>query len=174
MTTKSFLCYLNEAQSRLPVFTLVDFDPDGLNIYRCYRYGSRGLKAFSQPCTNMQWLGIKSFHLLQFHNMSCELSNEMNPSDSQSHGSSQTPRPSIASTNCRDPISPLTNRDRKHALATLQRHSATSGMSLDASELRHELQVMLMMGVKSEIQWLDDGGVMTDWLDNQVGATLSK
>lgn len=39
-------------------------------------------------------------------------------------------------------------------------------------ELQRELQVMLMMGIKAEIQWLDEAGNLTEWLDAKLGRML--
>jgi hypothetical protein len=40
--------------------------------------------------------------------------------------------------------------------------------------MRRELQVMLMMGVKTEIQSLDNSGSISAWVDHELGASLSQ
>lgn len=42
----------------------------------------------------------------------------------------------------------------------------------EAALMRLELQRMLFIGVKSEIQWLDDAGDITKWLDNKLAQKL--
>lgn len=74
----------------------------------------------------------------------------------------------IASTECRDPMNGLTTRDRKVAVtvvATLSDHAATDQA---AADLKSEAQRMLMLGVKCEIQWLDESGNLLSWLDREL------
>jgi meiotic recombination protein SPO11 len=42
----------------------------------------------------------------------------------------------------------------------------------DAIELQRELRVILMMSIKAEIQWLDEAGNLTEWLDVKLGQML--
>lgn len=76
----------------------------------------------------------------------------------------------ISSTACREPISQLSLRDRKIALSTLRKVSDSQD---DLGEVKRELQVMLMVGIKVEMQWLDESGDMSGWLDEHVGRALS-
>jgi meiotic recombination protein SPO11 len=43
----------------------------------------------------------------------------------------------------------------------------------DVAELKLELQIMMVMGVKTEIQWLDEAGNLCEWLDERIGSMLS-
>lgn len=163
--TRSFLDLLHENIPWLPILILVDFDPDGLNIFRCYRYGSDSItqRAVSSN-TGIRWLGINSSQIL-------ELAAAGDEPIASSQSSTQS-RGAISATDCREPISQLSARDRKAAIGTLGRLLDTSD-DQDVLELRRELQVMLMMGVKAEIQWLDEAGSITEWLDWKIGEILS-
>lgn len=150
---------------------LVDCDPDGLNIFRCYRYGSGTSPSIYNA--GVQWLGIKTRHVLELGKAAPILQFPMIKSaqDSQSSHSSNT-RTAISSTACRDPISQLSTRDRKLAVGTIERLEALVTEDEQAAELKRELKTMLILGVKTEIQWLDDSGSIVEWLDHEIGAVL--
>lgn len=40
-------------------------------------------------------------------------------------------------------------------------------------DCRRELQVMLFLGIKAEIQGVDNGGDLTEWLDDAIGRHFS-
>lgn len=176
LITRSFLQLVNEINPQLPIFVLVDFDPDGLNIFRCYRYGSGtvGQRAVSNN-EGIRWLGIKTSHILELaatvYNPPTGVDELINSSQSSTQSSSS--RVSMSSTACREPISHLSARDRKVAVGTLTKLSDADSDDDEAVELRREFQVMLMMGVKAEIQWLDESGSITDWLDDKIGGAMS-
>ncbi|PHH80676.1 hypothetical protein CDD80_356 [Ophiocordyceps camponoti-rufipedis] len=133
---------------------LTDLDPDGLNIVRCYRFGADSLANDTTTHNNgIHWLGIKTHHVQA----------AASTTQSQQH------RTSISSTTCRDPVSLLSARDRKLARHTLARIAARCPEAdTIAEQLRLQTQTMLMMNVKAEMQWLDDAGDLTDWLDEQL------
>jgi meiotic recombination protein SPO11 len=59
----------------------------------------------------------------------------------------------------------LTVRDRKIAIKMLERGVAEEYMN---EEWRRELQVMLMLNVKAEIQILGNGDSLGEWLDKKL------
>ncbi|KAM4066577.1 type IIB DNA topoisomerase domain-containing protein [Hirsutella rhossiliensis] len=156
LTTRSFLQLIHGQHAELPILVLTDFDPDGLNIFRCYRFGSDGA-AHESAAQNrgLRWLGVKARHLQEF---------PLAP-----HAS----RASISSTSCRDPISQLTARDRKLATRTLLNLSTLCTDDPELERLQRELRRMLMMGIKAEIQWLDNAGNLGGWLDDNIGPMFS-
>lgn len=164
---------------QLPILVLVDFDPDGLNIFRCYRYSLCSSPSGGVDATNAgaSWMGVKSSHLCQL--TAQQDGSETCPAELASRHarhlsrSGVTARRPISSTDSRDPVAYLSSRDRKSAVDTLAKLSSLSPQDNEASELNRELQVMLMMSVKAEIQWLDDAGDLSSWLDKAIGATLS-
>ncbi|KAL7915334.1 DNA topoisomerase IV, alpha subunit [Trichoderma velutinum] len=174
MLTCSFVQLIRFNCPQIPIFALADYDPDGLNILRHYRLKSEIVSEdFTAPA--IRWLGIKSQDLLDRESyfdmlMIPSLGNLQLP-DSQSSKESTGSKTSISSTECREPISALSIRDRKVAVGILEK-LVDSGDDPAAVELRRELQVLLMMGIKAEIQWLDEAGNLTEWLDNKIGQML--
>lgn len=118
-----------------PIFALVDFDPDGIAIMSTYKYGSRNM---SHENANLNVPGIRWLGL-----RSRDLFDHLNASEGKG-------------------LLPLSNRDRKMAKKTLER--PILGESGRESEWRRELQIMLMIGFKAEMEILGDreGGV-TRW-----------
>ena len=179
LITRSFLHLAHADFPQLPIFVLVDYDPDGLNIFRCYRYApGRSAVPSSAENAGMHWLGIKSSNLLNFETVSRRTQSPVQEEMRRYHhdtqtGSGRTSNGSIASTACREPVSQLTARDRKSAISTLSKVSKVSPQDNEAAELQRELQVMLIMGVKAEIQWLDDSGDIVEWLDQTLAAAIS-
>ncbi|KAK4082872.1 uncharacterized protein Triagg1_1762 [Trichoderma aggressivum f. europaeum] len=158
----------------IPIFVLADFDPDGLNILRHCRLKSEIVsQGFTAPA--IRWLGIKSQDLLEHESRLAMLRipspDNLQLPDSQSSKESSGSKASISSTECREPISPLSTRDRNVAVGILKK-VVESGDEPAALELRRELQVMLMMGIKAEIQWLDEAGNLTEWLDIKIEQML--
>ncbi|KAF5021761.1 hypothetical protein F66182_6211 [Fusarium sp. NRRL 66182] len=161
LTTRSFLNFVHTKYPQLPIMALVDYDPDGVKILRCYRYGSDRLSHEADlDAQALQWLGIKSTHLLQ------DITRVV-PVNSQS---SQT---SITSTSCRDPVSYLNIKERIVAASVLKKISSSSSDDADLMEMRRELQLMMALGVKAEIEWLDESGDLCSWLDSEIGETLA-
>lgn len=66
-------------------------------------------------------------------------------------------------------LTPLTLRDRKAAVSLLSRIKDNDGGN-DADDMDEiqELQVMLMLNLKAEIQAVDNLGDMTEWLDRRL------
>jgi meiotic recombination protein SPO11 len=175
--TRSFLNMIHTLQPAMPAYALVDFDPDGINIFRCYKWGSAALeheKALTLP--SLRWLGVKSNDLRNSPGQG-KITTEL------SHGSSHrepTPAPQGA-THSAWPcswLSSLTQRDQKLAvklLGDLTRDEA-SGVhgAEDISEAREELQMMLMMNFKAEMQSMNDGGSIAAYLERKLVEVVYK
>ncbi|KAH0533284.1 hypothetical protein TsFJ059_001871 [Trichoderma semiorbis] len=170
MLTCSFVQLIRFNCPHIPIFVLADYDPDGLNILRHYRLKSEIVsQGFTAPA--IRWLGIKSEDLLERESRLDMLripSDNLQLPDSQSSRENTGSKTSISSTECREPISALSTRDRNVAVGILKK-LVDSGDDSAAVELGRELQVMLMMGIKAEIQWLDEAGNLTEWLDTKIG-----
>ncbi|KAL6897622.1 Spo11/DNA topoisomerase VI subunit A [Trichoderma evansii] len=175
--TCSFLQLIRFNCPQIPVFALVDYDPDGLNIFRCYRFRSdSSIQETDVTAPGIRWLGIKSQDLVEYEiylNSSIRHSsiNQQLP-NSQSSEESSSSKTSISSTECREPVSFLSTRDRKVAVGILEKLLDVID-DVEVIEVQRELQVMLMMGIKAEIQWLDEAGNLADWLDFKLGQLLS-
>lgn len=66
----------------------------------------------------------------------------------------------------------LSKRDRKVAVGILKRLEHSDSEDEQAQELMRELRIMLMLGAKAEIQWLDEAGSLTEWLDREMSVFL--
>ncbi|KAF4447350.1 hypothetical protein F53441_9114 [Fusarium austroafricanum] len=164
LTTRSFLNFVHEWHPHLPILGLLDYDPDGVKILRCYRYGSDRLSHEADLGTQaLQWLGIKSTHLLRDY---------ANAFPASSGPPSQSYQVSITSTLCRDPITYLNVRERSVAISTLKKIANSLPDEIEVSEMRRELQLMIALGVKAEIEWLDESGDLCSWLDGEIGEAL--
>ncbi|CEF88313.1 unnamed protein product [Fusarium graminearum] len=162
LTTRSFLNLVSTRYPQLPILGLFDFDPDGVKIMRCYRYGSDRLSHEADLGTEtLQWLGIKSTHLFRDY-----------AGDSATITPSQSSPSSITSTSCRNPVSYMSARERTAAISTLKKVVHPSHLGTEVSETKHELQLMLVLGVKAEIEWLDESGDLFSWLDDEIGEAL--
>ncbi|KAI9149479.1 Meiotic recombination protein rec12 [Paramyrothecium foliicola] len=175
MVTLSFLRLLQHTHPQLPMYGLVDFDPDGVNIFRCYRYGSEAYGVGSDDL-HIHRLGIKASHVTQMKPTDLYVPSQLNEEErsSQSSTRSTTSRAPASSTTSRDPYSQLTCRDRKLAAATLERLSTRPALDHEVDALKDELQTILMLGMKVEIEWVDEAGSITDWLDFELETNLSR
>jgi meiotic recombination protein SPO11 len=164
--TRSFLRTIHEADRILPFYALVDWDPDGVAIFLTYKHGSAALahENHALRVPSMECLGVKSEDLLggewkvdeHSGEVGRELGGVIRPKDTESGG-----RSSIE-------LVTLTTRDRSKAVSTLKR-AAEGGDVGEASWVR-ELQVMLMLGFKAELQALDTGNDrLQTWLEQKLG-----
>lgn len=174
------------------MYVLTDYDPDGLSIAAVYATSSRALAHEGQRLMlpRLRWIGARSGDVVTFMS-----SNQM---DNNAGGSDHTlqPVPNVLDTsvhssseNREDAVETqasssesafpdhsllrLNQRNRQRARAMLARSLTSS----DAGDVwaewetwRRELQVMLMLNVKAEMQILeqrDDG--LRGWLDGKLG-----
>ncbi|MCJ1300659.1 hypothetical protein MMC08_003456 [Hypocenomyce scalaris] len=125
-----------------PVFALVDFDPDGIGILSNYKHGS-----FALADQNAE-LNVPGMRWLGVHTKDLLI-------DAMIGGS--------------DGLLRLTARDRRKASLMLEKDIFAE----DGPEVkwRRELQVMLMLNVKAEIQLLSrrEGG-LEGWLEESLSA----
>ncbi|CAK7267395.1 endodeoxyribonuclease [Sporothrix epigloea] len=149
LVTRWFLHQIHETAPRLPIYGLVDYDPHGIRIFRTYKYGSQSLDhELNTTVAGMKWLGIRS--------------GDLSPAVT-SYG--VPPARSAL-----DDILPLTVADRRTAVCLLREMFHTGGGEQEEANLLQcrEVQVMLMLNVKAEIQAADDCGDLTTWLDNKL------
>ncbi|KAG6037957.1 hypothetical protein E4U41_004619 [Claviceps citrina] len=177
MVTQSFLYSLSLQRPDVPIFVLADFDPDGINIFHCYLYGSG--RILPDPATfnqSIRWLGIKSCHVESLEPFLHETTDAHNVSEGERLGM-LTGLPgslsrSVSNLNSRSSTLRLSLRDRKTIVDTLERYTSRGDSSLITLVLRRELQIMQMLGYKAEIQILDDSGNLDAWLDYNLASEL--
>jgi meiotic recombination protein SPO11 len=133
--TRQFLHFFSQQHPTIPIFALVDFDPDGIGIMSTYKHGSMSLAHETNLAVPwVRWLGVRSCDFLNTEN---EIQGLLN----------------------------LTARDRKIALKMLAKSVAEEDRG---DEWKRELQVMLIMNVKAEIQILGNGDALAQWLDKKL------
>ncbi|PNS21208.1 hypothetical protein CAC42_3546 [Sphaceloma murrayae] len=107
----------------LPVYTLTDFDPDGIAIANTYKHGSLRLANQSNEIQTpgAQRLGLGRAHI------------------DDGHGMPQT-------------LLPMSTRDRRKAKHLLKRMVDMKSLQQDVADL----QIMLMLNIKAELQIVDE------------------
>lgn len=146
LSTRALLRRLHDAASvdngrSLPIYALVDGDPDGIAIMSTYKYGSRAHfcdnARFTVPA--LQYLGLRISDAA------------MNVDISSNNG-----------------LLSLSARDRRKIVSMLQ-NSPIWGIDGPELEWRVELQKMLMLNMKAEIEILyeQDGG-LEGWIDRKM------
>lgn len=118
----------------------------------------------------ISWLGIRTSQVVD---LASSISPSTNghvpaPTGSRFFRGDFISKDPIASTECRDPINGLTTRDRKVAVTVVATLSDLAATDQAAADLKSEAQRMLMLGVKCEIQWLDESGNLLAWLDREL------
>ncbi|KAI9764886.1 MAG: hypothetical protein M1835_007487 [Candelina submexicana] len=145
ISTRAYLRLLSEQQpksgfAKPPIYALVDFDPDGLGILSTYKYGSI---AMPHENSHLNVPGIRWIGV-----KSNDICSDSETSEEQG-------------------LLRLTARDRAKAVKMLEREIvAEEGLE---REWRHELQIMLMLNVKAEIQIVserEDG--LGKWLEKEM------
>ena len=152
ISTRSFLHLLSVSLNLdcvpPPIYALADFDPDGLAIMSTYKHGSFKLshENVNLNVPSIQWLGIQSRDVLAENGL-----DEYNG------------------------LLRLSARDRKKAADMLEKSEVLQEGGKE-EEWRRELQVMLMLNVKAEMEILAEreGGVK-GWVEEKLlenGTTL--
>lgn len=123
-----------------PIYGLVDCDPDGLAILSTYRHGSAALSH------EHELLATPSMRWLGLR------SHDIFPSTSD---------------NVSHTLLPMTVRDRRKAIRMLDWPAISIGD--DECNLRNELQIMLMLNMKAEIEAMAEAeGGLAGWLETKL------
>lgn len=149
VASRDFLRQLTDHAPHVPMYAFMDLDPDGIAIMKTYKYGSYRLAhedvahedAPALSLSNLRWLGVKRHHISRVP------VNEGEPDTNATFELQGLIR--------------LTARDRTKAIRMLEWDlCAEAGPE---QEWRRELQTMLMLNTKAEIQILDElpGGVIS-------------
>lgn len=144
MLCNKLACYkCKNADDLLPIHALVDWDPDGLGILSSYKHGSASSQQHDNPT-------VPRLHWLGL------TSEEVCSADDDRHNQE---------------LLPLTARDRRKASKMLE----WQNLQEDGIEAgwRRELQVMLTLNYKAEIQRMDEkeGGVQ-EWLKEKLSCAI--
>lgn len=126
------------------MLVMVDYDPDGIAILGTYTSGSKGLsheEGITVP--SLIWLGPNSEDIVQMA--------------TSSRSESEALR-----------LLTPTRADRRKATSLLRKLADTPSDDAQLTRIVRELQLMLILNVKSEIQMLDDEGQLANWLDGRL------
>lgn len=144
LLTKALLrriCTPHQTPARVPTYGLFDYDADGIGILSNYKYGSAKMahEALDLRCCSLHWIGLKSTDVV---------------------------RAAVADSRSDDVLMSLSRHDRRRATLMLARKPCGEDASgVDEPEWRRELQVMLLLNVKAEMQLLEGLGA---WVSRQL------
>ncbi|KAL9101744.1 MAG: hypothetical protein Q9163_003020 [Psora crenata] len=133
ISTRTFLRHLSHATLEVeaipPIYVLADFDPDGIAILSTYKHGSHNLahENANLNVPSISWLGIRSADI--HHHIKC---------------STNTDHRGLVK---------LSGRDRKKGMRMLLNNAALAENGREM-EWRREVQVMLFLNVKAEMEIL--------------------
>ena len=65
-------------------------------------------------------------------------------------------------------VFPMSQRDRKKAVDVMREISGVEDNGRDGADQMRELQRMLMLNIKAEMQTVDNYGNIADWLDKRL------
>ncbi|CEJ89784.1 hypothetical protein VHEMI05609 [[Torrubiella] hemipterigena] len=166
LMTRAFLVFFQSQYPNIPMFALTDFDPYGIHIFGCYAIGSKSLEFDSSAqYLRIQLLGIKSKHLLRL----VQVGAQNNTSTDSTMDQVEVGRMQFG-----EPISQLTLKDRLAATSILRKFCQSESDSDESDEAKRNLQLMIMLGLKAEIQWLDDSGNISTWLETELNSNLTE
>ncbi|TLD25383.1 hypothetical protein PspLS_05403 [Pyricularia sp. CBS 133598] len=183
LNTRNLVYCLRDACPRIPIYSLVDYDPDGIRILCTYKYGSSSLEHERQSAVNsIRWIGIRLSDVKQHHfrphnsilqdagsQINIETHSELDLGQVRSRRGFAMSRQTAFEAN----TSQLTTRDRKLAHEMVLKLSRSLETKGEHEQYLGELQVMLMLNVKAEIQAVDNLGDITEWLDNKLCSQLT-
>ena len=126
---------------------LADFDPYGISIMSTYKYGSHTLSHENEHLSipSLRWLGIRS--------------NDIRTSILHSTGHDN------------NGLLTLSTTDRRRAISMLLNNAALAENR--EADWRREMQLMLMLGVKAEMEIIERGDVdIAQWLADRLQPTV--
>ncbi|KAI0424373.1 Spo11/DNA topoisomerase VI subunit A [Xylaria sp. FL1042] len=176
LSTRQLLYKVHASYPTLPMYGLVDFDPDGVKIMLTYKNGSRSLQHEENATLNkLFWIGPKSNDILRdgLRQSPPTHTNQLYVSNSAftEQISTSLSNDSIRTTRALSPVDvtlPLKAADRKLAVRLLSATFGRENQSTESADFVRELQIMLLLNMKAEIQAVDDAGDLTTWLDSAL------
>lgn len=155
LASRKFLRHVANRSPHIPMYALVDFDPDGIAIMSTYKHGS-----YSLAHENMTSTGAPGLNLPEL----CWLGVQGDQIFRSPAGERDTER---GATSDAQGLMRLTPRDRMKASRMLEWDLlAETGPE---PTWRRELQTMLMLNVKAEMQILEERpGGLAAWLEEEL------
>lgn len=169
LATLQFLHLIHTLRPDIPIFAVVDCDPHGIDIMRNYKHGSKALgHEANTRVPGLKWLGVKMDDI--FLHSSIRALPRLDLPDLNSQGADSQSSQSSRRTPM-DSLMRLTPRDRKMAerlLVSVAGDYEDAERRLEDAEQMRELQTMLMLNAKAEIQAVDDMGDLSNWLNEKM------
>ncbi|KAK9781183.1 putative Spo11/DNA topoisomerase VI subunit A [Seiridium cardinale] len=177
LATRQFLYAIHVQYPHIPIHALVDFDPAGIGIMRTYQHGSQSLRHEKNVTVpELLWLGVKSNDVFG----RAARNRPMPPPAHLANIERQSRQPGPASrrdagiatqlANVNYKTNSLTDKDRRQAVSLLRALENQGALETGELNLCRELQFMLILNIKFEIQAVDDGGNMAKWLDERLSS----
>ncbi|KAK7911223.1 hypothetical protein PG985_013704 [Apiospora marii] len=184
LASRQFIHRIHSKFPQIPIYALMDFDPDGVSILRTYKHGSQSMRHEEHATVpGLLWLGVKSSDLieLQMRLLPMASSGPSNGRESQSTLSSN-PNNDYGSSSSLAQLLPgstrhgeagwkllsMSCRDRAKAMQLLRSLNDQVHQDADEMEQTSELQLMLVLNMKFEIQAVDQAENMAYWLDERL------
>ncbi|KAK7954661.1 Spo11/DNA topoisomerase VI subunit A [Apiospora saccharicola] len=185
LASRQFVHRIHSECPQIPLYALIDFDPDGVSILRTYKHGSQSMRHEEHvTAPGLLWLGVKSSDLLELQMrlppmVSSGFSNGRNSqstlSSSQLDNDSESGRSlarSLPGSTRRGETGwkflSMSCRDRTKAVQLLCSLNDQAHQDADEMELTSEVQLMLVLNMKFEIQAVDQAENMAYWLDERL------
>ncbi|KAK8032145.1 meiotic recombination protein rec12 [Apiospora arundinis] len=181
LASRQFLHRVNSSWPQIPIYALMDFDPDGVSIMRTYKHGSLGMRhEQSVTVPGLIWLGVKHNDLLDLpmrflpsvasesQESQSTLISSQNSNVSSSRSVSRTMSGSSRRGGTGWKVISMSRRDRAKAVRLLSTLNEHHQQDADEMELASELQLMLMLNMKFEIQAIHEVENMAYWLDERL------
>lgn len=165
----------------------MDFDPDGISILRTYKHGSISMRHEEHATVpGLLWLGVKSSDLLELQMRLLPMTSPR-PSNGRESQSTLASDPNDDTESIRSLGRPLPGssrrveagwthlsmscRDRVKAVQVLRSLNDQVQQDAEEVELTSELQLMLVLNMKFEIQAVEQAENMAYWLDERLSRT---
>ncbi|KAF2021165.1 DNA topoisomerase IV, alpha subunit [Aaosphaeria arxii CBS 175.79] len=155
LSSRRFLSQLAQHCPRVPMYMLVDYDPDGFAIMSTYKYSSHRLSHETISAGDMHPLALPQ---LRWLDIKCR---QMERADTKEGEWIHDWLANVSG------LMKLTTRDRNKATQMLGWHAcAEDGCE---QQWRRELQTMLILNIKAEMQILEElpGGIAS-WLTHRL------
>lgn len=163
----------------------MDFDPDGVSILRTYKHGSQGMRHEENVTVpGLLWLGVKSSDLLELQlqllpmsssgpshegtESQSALSSSQNNNSESSRSLARALPGSARRSEAGWRLLSMSCRDRAKAVRLLCSLNDQVHQDADEMELASEIQLMLVLNMKFEIQAVDQAENMAYWLDERL------
>ncbi|KAK8040935.1 Bcspo11 [Apiospora phragmitis] len=185
LASRQFIHRIHSTWPQTPIYALMDFDPDGVAILRTYKRGSQGMRHEERiTVPGLLWLGVKNSDLLELQmrllsttpsvpndgdrESQSALSSSQTSNSQSSRTLSQSSSGSARRSQAGWKLLSMSCRDRAKAVRLLRTLNDQHHQDADEIELTSELQLMLMLNMKFEIQAVDQVENMAYWLDERL------